>query len=74
MDIFRPLLGRNIKLKTFSAPDGSPETAFIASLNQIKRLALVFISRYPEATHCVWVEQVPKPCFRLAGSLSANQN
>lgn len=49
MDIFRPLLDRNLVLTTFAALDATPEAIFLASLNQLKRLALIFYSNFPEA-------------------------
>lgn len=42
MDLFRPFLGLKLKLNTFSTEDSSPEAVFVASLNQLKRLTLIF--------------------------------
>ncbi|RYC81304.1 hypothetical protein BFJ63_vAg15801 [Fusarium oxysporum f. sp. narcissi] len=44
LDIFRPFAQghQNYKLQSFSSPDSTPKTIFSASLNQLKRLALLY--------------------------------
>lgn len=55
MDVFRPFLDRNLTLTTFTAPDATPNTVFLASLKQLKHLALEFYLYFPEASYtCQW--------------------
>lgn len=44
LDIFRPFAQghQSYKLQSFSSPDSTPKTIFSASLNQLKRLALLY--------------------------------
>ncbi|SCN82036.1 uncharacterized protein FFE2_04914 [Fusarium fujikuroi] len=47
LDIFRPFaqVHQSYKLQSFSSPDSTPQTIFSASLNQLKRLALLYRTR-----------------------------
>lgn len=55
MEIFRPFLDRNLMLTTFAGSGATSEAVFLASLNQLKHLALVFYPNFPEASHsCQW--------------------
>lgn len=72
MDIFRPFIDQNLSLSTFSASDATPEAVFLASLNQLKHLALVFYSNFPEAKYPTqWQHVGPHhPTFRCLRSRS----
>ncbi|KAF4965674.1 hypothetical protein FSARC_6569 [Fusarium sarcochroum] len=47
LDIFRPFAQaeQNYRLQSFNSPDSTPKTIFAASLNQLKRLALLYRSQ-----------------------------
>jgi hypothetical protein len=53
MDIFRPFLGKKLKLTTFSTTDSSPEQVFVASLEQLKRMAVEYRISQLSATHSI---------------------
>lgn len=70
MDIFRPFLDRKLSLTTFTASGATPEAVFLASLNQLKHLALEFYRNYPEASpFCHW-EDVTSPAPLLPSVIS----
>ncbi|VTT73837.1 unnamed protein product [Fusarium fujikuroi] len=48
LDIFRPFaqVHQNYKLQSFSSPNSTPQTIFSASLNQLKRLTLLYQIHY----------------------------
>ncbi|ROT35470.1 hypothetical protein SODALDRAFT_353155 [Sodiomyces alkalinus F11] len=57
LDIFRPFLqrpgGQGARLKTFSSRDSSPDATFAASVNQLKRLILVYRLRYASSAYSI---------------------
>ena len=66
MDIFRPFLRREAQLKTFPALDSSPDAVFTASLNQLKRLALIYRSNYSQASYAL---QWHHACLYIANAV-----
>ncbi|KAJ8131150.1 hypothetical protein O1611_g2476 [Lasiodiplodia mahajangana] len=57
LDILQPFVRtapeRRLKLVTFSAPDGSPDAAYAASVKQLKRLIFEYRSRYSASTYSI---------------------
>ncbi|CRK12760.1 hypothetical protein BN1708_010605 [Verticillium longisporum] len=57
LDIFRPFIqhpvARQSRLTTFSSSESSPEAAFRASLTQLKRLIVVYRSKYQSSEHTI---------------------
>ncbi|KAH6705685.1 hypothetical protein EV126DRAFT_173285 [Verticillium dahliae] len=57
LDIFRPFIehpvARQSRLTTFSSSESSPEAAFRASLTQLKRLVVVYRSKYQSSEHTI---------------------
>jgi len=49
-DLFRPFLlddaSRTKRVQSFSAPDSTPEAVYVASVNQLKRLILVYMTNF----------------------------
>ncbi|KAM0420645.1 hypothetical protein ACHAPT_011561 [Fusarium lateritium] len=55
-DIFRPLLGEtntSLRLNSFEAPHAAPEAAYLASVNQLKRLLLLYRLNFTTAMFSV---------------------
>ncbi|KAM0549925.1 hypothetical protein ACHAPJ_009172 [Fusarium lateritium] len=57
LDIFRPFAQgqQNDRLKTFNSPDSTPKTIFAASLNQLKRLALLYRSQQTSTSYMPYI-------------------
>ncbi|KAH6705809.1 hypothetical protein EV126DRAFT_439876 [Verticillium dahliae] len=57
LDIFRPFIqhpvARQSRVTTFSSSESSPEAAFRASLTQLKRLIVVYRSKYQSSEHTI---------------------
>ncbi|KAI0098541.1 hypothetical protein GGR51DRAFT_552531 [Nemania sp. FL0031] len=57
LDILQPFIRaapeQQLKMETFSAPDGSPDAAYAASVKQLKRLIFEYRSRYSESTYSI---------------------
>ncbi|KAI1130265.1 hypothetical protein F5Y10DRAFT_289717 [Nemania abortiva] len=57
LDILQPFIrtapGERFQLETFSAPDRSPDAAYAASVNQLKRLIFEYRSRYSASTYSI---------------------
>lgn len=53
MDIFRPFLSQQLSLQTFASRTSTPDAIFNASLNQLRRLVLIYRSTQTAATHHV---------------------
>jgi hypothetical protein len=53
MDVFRPFLGKKLKLTTFDTADCTPEQVFKASLEQLKHLAIYYRLSHVSATHSI---------------------
>ncbi|KAK3933992.1 hypothetical protein QBC46DRAFT_325783 [Diplogelasinospora grovesii] len=52
IDLFRPFVGgpqRNYRLAGFSSEQSTPAAVYAASVNQLKRLVLLYRTRYPSA-------------------------
>ncbi|KXL45058.1 MAG: hypothetical protein FE78DRAFT_148967, partial [Acidomyces sp. 'richmondensis'] len=55
MDIFRPFLSQRLSLQTFASRTSTPDAIFDASLNQLRRLVLVYRSTQKAAAyHVCW--------------------
>jgi hypothetical protein len=62
LDIFRPFLashqeGIYLRLQTFSALESSPDTAFAASISQLKNIVILYRSQHLAATYSIIWQQ-----------------
>ncbi|KAI0130158.1 hypothetical protein BJ170DRAFT_303366 [Xylariales sp. AK1849] len=57
LDIFRPWMRRQkdeqLRLKTFSAVESTPEAVYVASVNQLKHLIVHYRSNYESSTYTI---------------------
>lgn len=54
IDLFRPFVQgphKNAELKSFSSPSSTPRAVYTSSVNQLKRLVLVYRVRFPSASY-----------------------
>ena len=51
IDLFRPFVGRDLTLQSFSTPDSTPEMVCEASLTQLKSLLVVYRLSQPSALY-----------------------
>lgn len=66
LDIFRGLLGKKLRLGSFTAGNNTPEAAFRASLDQLKHLAFTYQTTFPEATSTY---EWNHACFYIANAV-----
>ena len=53
LQLFRPFLGRQLRLRSFTADDSMPETVIEASLDQLKALAVTYHRSQPSAAYTI---------------------
>lgn len=66
LDIFRPFLGKSLRLQSFAARNSSPKAVFSASLDQLKHLAHTYRINYAEATSTF---EWNHACFYIASAV-----
>ncbi|EFQ25212.1 uncharacterized protein GLRG_00356 [Colletotrichum graminicola M1.001] len=56
IDLFRPLLQQNgaprQRLPPFRSAEATPDAVYAASVNQLKRIVLLYRQKYPESSYC----------------------